>query len=787
MKRTLALLPLLLILLSAQSIEEKKASLTSKSSGLAGADRDRIAEINDRLAAHRGQLRFLFEEADRLHQSGGTERQFRTILGQINKVRDEISSVQARWREEAVHMGSEEAYALWHQPWTTIEQLIMDYGSQDFVYLIPPEVRGLQLSLTSNLPIPRESWDEMLQLILAHNGVGMRQLNPFLRQLYLSTLDQSEISFITSERGELRTIPAKSRVCFVLTPSGPDVHAIHDFLGRFVDPMTSSIHAVGSQLFLLSSIEGVQQMLKLYDFIEANCGKREYALIPLCRITAEEMASILSLYFASSAETDYSCDPLTSMGPRILALPHLSSSLFVAGSEQEVAQARQLCKEIEEQVQDPKQMTVYWYRVKHSDPLQLADILAQVYGLLTGDVVEQGFVAEGGGGGGIGDRLPGQCPTFPCVPTYDPAMIAVKPPPVTSRQPLQAGGNPTRIGNFITDPKTGTIIMVVQQETVPQLKCLMRRLDIPKKMVQIDVLLVEKKICCASKFGLDLLRIGDHASNANRFAIDWDNRPGAKHHGILHFLLGQAKSRYFPAWDILYNFLMSQEDMRINANPSVTTVNQTPASIRLVEEISLDMGAFIDPDQNNTILGRSFTRAQYGIQLNITPTINEGIDEEWGGRPYSFITLNTDVLFDTPQEGHHHNDRPRVLRRQITNQVRIEDGQTVILGGLRSKIAEDRSTSLPFLGELPGIGKFFSSTQMKDNSTEMFIFITPHIVVDAEEEMRCFICRRMRERPGDLPEWLECLERARCYQQRRTFCRTLQILFGQPKNYFCCQ
>jgi general secretion pathway protein D len=781
------LLLLALVLFSAQSIEEKKASLIGRPSALAGADRDRLTEVNDRILAHRGQLRFLFEEAERLHQTGASERQFRTLLKQIGKVRDEISVIQSRWRDEAAHTGKEEAYALWHQPWTTIEQLIMDYGSQDYVYLIPPEVRGLQLSVASNLPIPRESWDEMLQLILAHNGVGVRQLNPFLRQLYLSTLDQSEISFITSDRNELRTIPTKSRVCFVLTPSGPDIHAVHDFLGRFIDPMTSSIHSVGGQLFLLSSIEGINQTLKLYDFIEANCGKREYALIPLTRISAEEMSSILSLYFLSSSETDLSRDSSSSSGPRILALPNLASSLFVAGSEQEVTQARQLCRELEAQVEDPHQMTVYWYRVKHSDPLQLADILAQVYGLLTGDLVEQGFVAEGEGGGGIGDRLPGQCPTFPCVPTYDPAMIAVKPPPVTTRQPQQIGGDPVRAGNFITDPKTGTIIMVVQQDMLSQLKCLLRRLDIPKRMVQIDVLLVEKKIVCASKFGLDLLRIGDNASNTNRFDLDWDNRPGARQHGILSFFLSQAKSHAFPAWDILYHFMMSQEDMRINNNPSVTTVNQTPASIRLVEEISLDMGAFIDPDQNNTILGRSFTRAQYGIQLNITPTINEGVDENGFG-PFNFITLNTDVLFDTPQETHHHHsDRPRVLRRQISNQVRIEDGQTVILGGLRSKIAEDRSTSLPFLGELPGIGKFFSSTQMKDNSTEMFIFITPHIVIDPEEEMRCFLCRRMRERPGDLPEWLDCLERARCYQRGRTFCRSLQILFGQPKNYFCCQ
>ena len=84
-----------------------------------------------------------------------------------------------------------DGYGLWHSPDTNLEQLIIDYGSQDYVYLIPPEVGSIKISIDSNLPIPRSSWREMLDLILHQNGVGIRELNPYLRQLYLIKEDNS--------------------------------------------------------------------------------------------------------------------------------------------------------------------------------------------------------------------------------------------------------------------------------------------------------------------------------------------------------------------------------------------------------------------------------------------------------------------------------------------------------------------------------------------------------------------------------------------------------------------
>ena len=143
---------------------------------------------------------------------------------------------------------SNEGYSLWHQPSTNIEQLVIDYGSQNFVYLVRPDVASIKVSINSSLPIPRASWNQMLETILAQNGIGFKQLNPYLRELYLVKQDNSGIELITNSRRDLDLFPENSRICFVLTPEASDSRRIWLFLERFINPNTTVIQMIGRDI-----------------------------------------------------------------------------------------------------------------------------------------------------------------------------------------------------------------------------------------------------------------------------------------------------------------------------------------------------------------------------------------------------------------------------------------------------------------------------------------------------------------------------------------------------------
>lgn len=819
MKHKLIWIPLLFLFMSpvfllAQSIAEKKASLK-----IAGSDLDResdqfLFQINQEAQEIHNKIQKLYEQAFILYQQSAPPEEYKYLLDKINEDKKYLVHLEQTWREMASRGNRTEGYGLWHAPETNLEQLIIDYGSQDYVYLIPPEVGDIKLSIASNLPIPRSSWNGMLEHILAQNGVGIKALNPYLRQLYLIKQNHSHLRLITNNRRDLETLPADARISFVLSPEPSQVRRTHLFLDKFINPNTTVLQTLGRDILLIGQCSDIQDLLKLCDFIATNRGDKEYRLVPLSKVKPEEMAKILAAmfdqnlhdetgHFEPSREEETNKSPLfpEANGLRIVVINHMAQALFIVGTREEVKKAEEIINNVESQIGGIRDKTVFWYVVKHSEPEVLADVLYRIYSLMnvSGLGMDNGSNGLNGSGevGGAQFNNSANGPSFASpspTPNYpEGGGFVINPAPAQPGVFVQTDPNKGR-DNFIVDLKSGSIVMVVEADVLPKLKDLIRRLDIPKKMVQIETLLFEKILTHENNFGLNLLRIGDAASNSNVTGAAFSNLfpvcsagdflPSSI--GVFEFLLSRKRNDCgIPAFDLAYRFLLSQDDVQINSSPSILTVNQTPATIAINEDISINTGAQpVDTANGGYVVRDVFTRAQYGTTISIKPTIHlrdENCDDDYDMGDY--VTLETDITFDTIQPGSV-KERPDVTRRHITNQVQVADGDTVILGNLRRKVSSSCKDSIPFIGELPGIGKLFSETSLKDNTTEMFIFITPRIVKDPKEELaqlrRELLCRR----PGDLPYFLECIEEAQRFEKNQLMAGSMRMLLGDPPTRY---
>jgi len=360
----------------------------------------------------------------------------------------------------------------------------------------------------------------------------------------------------------------------------------------------------------------------------------------------------------------------------------------------------------------------------------------------------------------------------------------INPAPIDPGSVLNTPRTPGRKNpNFIVDEKSGAIIMVIEKELLPRLKEVIAKLDIPKKMVQIDVLLFERKTNEKTNYGLNLLNIGGAATNTRNTAFSFDDR---LLQGITTFLLSRPKScGGFPAFDLMYKFLLTQDNLTINSNPSVVTINQTPAEISIREEISISTGVNFIDTTNQTTPKDSFARAQFGISIEVTPTIHLASDEDVMNNGIDYVTLETYVNFDTTDTSAANiRERPNVQRRSIKNEVLIPDGQTVILGGLRRKDSSDSKQSIPYLGEIPGIGKLFSMTELEDTTTEMFIFLTPTIIHEPCEDIERVKFEKFRERPGDLPSFMCRMNESRERQFHQAFSHTVKMVCGPARTRY---
>ncbi len=753
-------------LLSFQTIEEKKSSVALRQKGDVIALDLFLKDLNENLSSMRRELK----EKYTLVQNLTENEDYETLLGEVRDLKDEIVHLENKWRDLSLTESKkeEEGYALWDQADTTLSELVMEYGSNDYLYVIPPELISMKINLYSAIPIPRESWNELLEIILAQNGIGITELNPYARKLYLMKKDLSSVEAILSSEADLEKIPAHQRIVYIFTPSPEQIKFVSHFFDRFRDPQRTFIYQVGYKVAIVSTKEEVQKLLTLYETVWAEESQKVTKVFPLTKLSPEQMEKILKSFFGTISKTgrvgmsrgvtdELSIIPLKEEG-----------ALILVGVKELVAKGEEIIKNTEEQMKDPCEMTVYWYTCRHSDPIDVADVLEKVYLTLICTSMEDKVEA-------MQLMQPEKEPQLKFTPKIygPPGPTPVVNPPVAVAATAGSQKQESRTMNFIPYPKTGAIMMVVRRDTLDKLKELLKKIDVPKKMVQIDVLLFEKKLTNQNNFGLNLLRMGTPAKGVRETGLDYDSFAGDPTRGILEFFIRRPKTSGFPAFDIAYNFLMSQEDVRVNDSPSITTLNQVPAQISVVEEISVNNGAA--PLETNTgiTFENSFTRNQYGTTIVITPTIHE--PSKVDGKPY--ISLETDVSFDTIQTDE--NDRPKVNRRHIENQVRVLDGETVILGGLRRKIGTERTEKIPFLGEIPGIAKFFGTSRLTDQQTEMFMFITPRVIPDEIDRANKMREQQLMKRAGDLPEFLARVNKAKDKSRRKIFENSFKLLFGR--------
>jgi len=737
-------------------------------------DLEGAVSFNERLKGLKAKIHEKFNEAHVLSKTGAPEGEFEQLLSDVRALKGEVALLEESWRTTANGDSEGDPYALWDIGETTISQLVMEYGTSDYLYTIPQELASMKISLYTSIPLPRESWSEMIEAILAHNGVGVKKINPYVKQLYILKLDPSAIEGIVDSEDRLELFASHARIFFVFSPPAEQLKAIQSFFERFSDPKQTTVQAIGSKVVIVSTKETVDKLLGLYHAVWEKSGGKIVRVIPLTKIQPAEAEKVLKAVFSDASSKGR--PTFYPSGADELVTLTLPQGLVLVGESGTVDRGQHVLQDLECQLEDPGEKVIYWYACKHSDPQDVAEVLGKVYDSLIGSNFEK-----------RSDATPSPAAPAPPTPNQEPNGAQIFPPPNNAYNPIlpaqapfiQPGtiekATPSTFSNFIVDNKSTSVLMVVKREELPKIKTILKKLDVPKRMVQLDVLLVEKKLTDRKQVGINLLQFGANSSGSKHSGFSFNTDGSAPDKGIMNFFFSKKKTNT-PAANLVYNFLLAQDDVRINANPSVLAINQTQATVSIVDEISINNGAIQLNTQAGVTLEQSYTRAQYGTTILLTPIIHLGDpdDIDNAGHP-GFVSLQTNIEFDTTRMTA--NDRPPVTRRHIENHVCVADGETVILGGLRQKIEEDSREKIPFLGDLPGLGKLFGSTKITDVNTEMFIFITPHIIRDPVDDLRVIRQTEYQKRAGDIPEFLERIDEAKNNERTSIFENSLKMLF----------
>lgn len=149
---------------------------------------------------------------------------------------------------------------------------------------------------------------------------------------------------------------------------------------------------------------------------------------------------------------------------------------------------------------------------------------------------------------------------------------------------------------------------------------------------------------------------------------------------------------------------------KIISNPRVVTSNQKPAVIMQGVEI---------PYQTVSQTGTQTSFRNAVLCLLVNPQILSNDN----------IILDVEVTKDAPGEAT--TAGPAINKKRVKTQVRVANGETAMLGGIFEQDTKDETNKIPFLGDLPILGRLFRDNYKQDNKTELLIFLTPRILPDS--------------------------------------------------------
>ena len=189
----------------------------------------------------------------------------------------------------------------------------------------------------------------------------------------------------------------------------------------------------------------------------------------------------------------------------------------------------------------------------------------------------------------------------------------------------------------------------------------------------------------------------------------------------LHFGIVDGKRDF----DILYKLLQTLGKSRILANPKLVVVNNQEAKIHIGEKQAYTTSTTTAGSTGTNTISEEVTFVDVGIQLSVTPTINDD----------GYITMKirpevSSVSSTLTTSGG--NKIPIVDTSLTETTVMIKDNTTLIIGGLRRESKSSSSEGFPFFSKLPFFGNFFKSGTSTVERNELVVMLTPHIISGME-------------------------------------------------------
>lgn len=518
-------------------------------------------------------------------------------------------------------------------------------------------------------------------------------------RVFLSTLRVNGFSAVPDGRGVYRIVPSddaageatlgSSRMGFVT-----EVFEMKHFnaveTAKLIKPLLRDpadvVASPTSNVLIVT--EHNSDMRRIRDLVSrVDVDRSSTETVALKVIRASEMADILKSLNLGNAEGDRSRLPFSAIAV------NGSNTIVLKGDQYAIERAMQVIEEVDTLEGTASSTRVF--RLKHSRATDLEPILQQV--------------ALAGGAGTENAA----------------AAISVHEP-------------------------SNALVVSAAPEALAAMDAVLADLDVRPLQVHIEALLAQVDDDTVRELGVQFALAGTEGnipvvtSGFNRSTTDIlgltgalaggslldpdDPSPSLFEQAALGSLLGQGLNigGFGQSGDTLFGAVVSaideDEDSVILSTPSVFTLNNQPANLKVGQEIPITSGEVLGDANLNPF--RTVERREVGVLLNVTPrvgaedTIMLEINQEVSSIASTVGTVTPDFILNT---------------NEITTNIEVQDGELRVLGGLLQTTETLNNSRTPILGDIPGLGILFKSEGRSVENSSLMLFIRATIVRTDED------------------------------------------------------
>ena len=257
-------------------------------------------------------------------------------------------------------------------------------------------------------------------------------------------------------------------------------------------------------------------------------------------------------------------------------------------------------------------------------------------------------------------------------------------------------------GSAMIDVRTNQLFVTDVADKLAQVELLIQRIDIPQRQVLIEARIIEASDSFAASLGVRMSR-GDN--NSSLIKLPAQGFQGLEAATLALSLFDASKTRMLG---LELSALEAEGLGRVVASPRLVTADQAKAMIEQGTELPYQVAA------GNGATSIAFRKAN--LRLEVTPRIT----------PEGSITMDLDVHKDSV--GQSTPAGFAIDTKHVSTQVRVEDGGTVMIGGIYETSDNQNLAGVPGLRHLPGLGWLFGNRSKQRSKQELLIFLSPKML-----------------------------------------------------------